>query len=450
MSCPLRLSRGAKVMLLQRRIVKYVRLGVFGSAIGGAMRSRLLSALVVGLGVALLLGGCDKARPALPAAVTSLHVQATATGSAGALVDAVARIADGGTITLAAGTYNLDQLLRIDKSVQLIGAGMSKTIIVSTVKNKGVLFTGAHHFSASGITFSHEGAKPGDAVWVDAGTVQFNSCRFTGAASNNPKVTDEALWLRGTTTGVVENCTADQSDAGIGISGTATPIIQGCVCTSDSSTGLSVYGKGHPTLRFDRCSDNGQFGVTAQDRTRVVIQSCQCSAENDGIVVVGQATGSVSYCTCKGNSTAGISIRGRTRFAVDRNTCNSSADGDGIDVVGTAKVAVTNNVCQNDKGVGIGFWGAARGTASDNACNLDGRGDSGGLCVGGHAVITLNGNTCNDNANYGILFRDSGRGTARNNLCSGNNYGIIINSSASATLVGNSLDSNKTQAVGRW
>ena len=421
------------------------------------MRSRLVLACVVCLGVAIVLGGCGKPKhgPSVSAkpvvvAPTSLHVQASLQGSSASLSSAVAKIADGGTITLAAGTYDLNQLLTVDKSVQLVGAGMGQTLIVSTVKDRGVLFTGAHQFSASGITFSHEGAKPGDAVWVDAGTVQFTGCRFTGAASNNPNAADEALWLRGTTTGVVENCTADQSDTGIGVSGTATPVIQGCVCTSDSEAGVYVYGSGHPLLRHDRCSSNDQYGIAAADHAHVMIQSCQCGAENSGIAATGQATGSISYCSCKGNTTAGINILGHARLVVDSNTCSASDDGDGIDVNGTARVTVTNNECQNDKGVGIGFWGAVRGTASDNTCDLDGRGDSGGLCVGGHAVITVSGNTCDDNANYGILFRDNSRGVARNNECSGDNYGIIINSPASATLVGNSLDSNKTQAVGRW
>lgn len=411
----------------------------------------------MGLGVAVMLGGCGNAKSsgsasAKPstAAPTSLHVQAGLSNSAAGLMNALDKIADGGTITLAAGTYDLDQLLTIDKSVQLVGAGMSKTLVVSTVKGKGVLFTGDHHFSASGITFSHQGAAPGDVVWVDAGTVDFENCRFTGAMSGGPNVADEALWLRGSTTGVVENCTADQSDVGIGISGAATPVVQGCDCTSDSEAGVNVYGAGRPLLRFDRCSGNDQLGIAVQDRAHVMIQSCKCNAEKYGIAALGTTTGSISYCICKGNTAAGIAITGSAHVVVDSNTCSSSDDGDGIDVNGTTKVTLTDNECENDKGVGIEFWGAARGTASGNTCKLDGRGTSGGLCVAGNAVITVSGNTCDDNAHYGILFRDNSRGVARNNECSGNDYGIVINTPAKATLVGNSLDGNNTQAVGRW
>ena len=375
---------------------------------GGVVHSRLVSALIVSLGVAVVLAGCSTNNPTsasgsakpVAAAPTSLHVQAGATDSATGLTDALAKIADGGTITLAAGTYDLNQLLTIDKSVQLVGAGMGQTLIVSTVKDKGVLFTGEHHFTASAITFSHQGATPGGAVWVDAGTVQFNDCRFTGATSNSLHNFYEALWLRGSTTGEVENCTADQSDAGIGISGTATPVIQGCLCASDSEEGVVVYGEGHPLLRFDDCSNNDQFGIAATDHAHVMIQSCKCSAEADGVVMVGQATGSISYCTCNGNSTEGIAILGAARFAVTSNTCSANG-ADGIGVVGTA-------------------------------------------------YVTVSGNTCDDNANYGILFKDNARGAARDNECSGNDYGIVINSPASATLVGNTLDSNKTEAVGRW
>ena len=211
------------------------------------MHLRPVSALVISLGVVAVLAGCSKgapAAPATPAAPTSLHVQAGLSNSATGLTDAVAKIADGGTITLAAGTYDLDQLLTINKSLQLVGAGKGQTLIVSTVKDKGVLFTGTHQFLASGITFSHEGANPGGAVWVNSGTVHFSDCRFTGAASNRRNYSYEALWLRGTTAGVVEDCTADQSDMGIGISGTATPVIQGCICTSDSVCWLGRLRQG--------------------------------------------------------------------------------------------------------------------------------------------------------------------------------------------------------------
>ena len=412
------------------------------------MRSRLTSAFVITLGVSLVFTACG-GKKSVSAAPTALHVQASATGDATDLRDAVARIADGGTITLGPGTYDLDKLLTINKSVQLVGAGVRQTRIVSTVKGKGVLFTGSHHFSVSGITFSHEGTAPGGAVWVNAGSVHFSNCRFTGAASNRRNYYYEALWLRGTASGVVENCTADESDVGIGVAGKATPVIQGCVCTSNSYAGMAIYGNGRPSLRHDRCSGNDQFGIVASAHAHLMIQSCQCNSGTTGIQIGGKVAGSISFCTCNGNSTHGVLILGSARVAVDKSTCNS--DGDfGIAVAGTAKATVTNNQCLHDKGAGIGFGGTARGTASGNTCNRDGSGASGGLCVTEHANVTVTGNQCDDNASYGILFRDHARGVARDNECSGNDYGIIINSPATAKLVGNTLDWNKTQAIGRW
>jgi len=257
------------------------------------MRSRLTSAFVITLGASLVLAGCGGKKP-VPAVPTSLHVQASASGSASDLRDAVARIADGGTITLAPGTYDLDKLLTIDKSVQLVGAGVRQTRIVSTVKDKGVLFTDSHHFSVSGITFSHEGAAPGGAVWVNAGSVHFSNCRFTGAGSSRPNSFNPGLWLRGTASGVVENCSADESDVGISISGKATPVIQDCVCTSNSYAGVFVFGESHPSLRHNRFSGNDQFGIATSTHAHVMIQSCQCNSEKDGIVIGAKVTGRAS------------------------------------------------------------------------------------------------------------------------------------------------------------
>ena len=68
----------------------------------------------------------DSTRPA------SIHLEADGSGESYTLETAVFAIAEGGEITLGAGTYQLSSPLEITRSISLIGAGKDQTVIVAT------------------------------------------------------------------------------------------------------------------------------------------------------------------------------------------------------------------------------------------------------------------------------------------------------------------------------
>ncbi len=351
--------------------------------------------------VVLACAGCGHQRkaaaPPLSAPPATIRIDAPTANDFQALSNALAKVADGGTVVLGPGTYELDQLVTITRSVHLVGAGQSTTRIACTVKGKGILVEGASSFAASGITFAHEGAVPGGAVSVTSGEVDIRACRFTGASSNRGGYPSVALWLHENVIGVVENCVADDSDIGIGVSGTASPVIDQCACTSNSQLGIDVYGSARPALRHDRCLHNGGAGIELENSAHPTVESCVCSSARLGILATDKSAGVVKDCTCDVNTISGVQLAGHAHFLVSNTNC--------------------------------------------------GRNHGAGILVSNWAVATLSGNTCLGNTYVGIAFADHARGTARANDCRGNAYGIAIKSPATAKLVGNLLSSNSMQPV---
>ena len=104
----------------------------------------------------------------------------------------------GTTYVLAAGTYNVDSPLNIDKSVTIVGAGADKTILQSDVtREPEKLITvagGAVDFSLSGVyvkgleTNTHNNASAltiGSDTTPSTGTISITNCKFTDFTKNS-------------------------------------------------------------------------------------------------------------------------------------------------------------------------------------------------------------------------------------------------------------------------
>ena len=108
------------------------------------------------------------------------------------------KLRDGTTVELAAGTYNVDSPLNIDKSVTIVGAGADKTILQSDVtREPEKLITvagGAVDFSLSGVyvkgleTNTHNNASAltiGSDTTPSTGTISITNCKFTDFTKNS-------------------------------------------------------------------------------------------------------------------------------------------------------------------------------------------------------------------------------------------------------------------------
>lgn len=98
-----------------------------------------------------------------------IHLQADGGGDYATLEEAIKGAAEGATIYLAPGVYNLEKGLVIAKSLHLIGQGIEETEIVSGAEKYVLHISVKGTFSAEGITYRHEGIEAASVVIVERG-----------------------------------------------------------------------------------------------------------------------------------------------------------------------------------------------------------------------------------------------------------------------------------------
>jgi len=179
-------------------------------------------------------------------------------------------------VLLQEGRYDLTAPLEITAPLQLEGMGVDKTFV--TCGKEYVLRSSAETFIARGITFLHEGKKPGDVVVVDSGSISIEGCRFSGAILDTEKKLGSGLAIHGTTKGVVKECHFDGN--------------QGC--------GVRLCGEADVVLEHNILEANGA-GIVYEGNARGEARENICRNNQIGIVVAGSAAPTLRRNTCEGN-----------------------------------------------------------------------------------------------------------------------------------------------------
>ena len=410
---------------------------------------RILAVFLVAACVAVPLSGCGHSQDAQDegAAGPPRTIQIDAPGGADhqVLSDALAEVAEGGTVELAAGTYDLGaERLLIDRPVRLVGTGAQTTKIVGAAREAVVRVTGSGTFAAEGITFARQKGTRGCVVSVDVAEVRLTGCRFAGG-SHTRDWSYAALWIKGETGGAVRRCVASDGDTGIDVSGSATVAVEGNVCSGNRSCGIASYESARPLIRDNTCSKNGSIGIYAYDLAQPTIEANECSGCRYGIAVQGEAQATVASNLCRGNKLSGVAVYATARCTVSDNVCAGNLDG--IALSGEVEASVSRNTCTGNRDTGIYIGDRATAVITANLCDRNGRRHTGGICVTGHGRATVTDNSCLKNASYGILFRDSAAGSATGNRCKGGRYGIVVNDRARPRLSGNECTGNRVKGV---
>jgi parallel beta-helix repeat protein len=355
--------------------------------------------------------------PTLPVAVT-VGVAADGGGDYPTLAAAVDAVAAGSTIVLGAGTYRLAEVLEINKSLRLEGAGMDQTFVVGEGGEYVVRFEGPWSFAVEDITFRYEGTSWGSVVVVDDGDLEFKRCRFSGGVwSEEERRGGSGLVLLGDTVGSIEGCRMEENQLhGIVIHDQGAPTIEGNICSKNGQSGIVYFDEASGLARQNECTGNGLHGIAVEGQATPTLEGNVCSEnEQAGIVYSDDAGGLARQNECTGNGLHGIAVKGQATPTLEGNVCSENGE------------------------IGIRYAGDAGGLARQNECTGNGLD---GISVIEQAQPTLEENVCRDNVQCGISYFHNGGGVARRNECSASKYGIFIDVEAHPELVDNYCHDN--------
>ena len=363
-------------------------------------------------------GDAQPAESALPTPTlvpTFIHLEADGSGDYASLDEAVRAAPMGSVITLGPGTFYLSHRLNVLKSLQLTGAGMDQTEVVSTADGYVIRFSGTGPFVVEDVTFRHAGENIADVVVVRGGTFSAVRCRFAGAFVGDGIQDRAGLWVYGETAGEIRDCVASgNGNVGIYVSGVAQPELVGNECSNNDDVGIVYWGAVGGTARQNTCSGS-LVGITVAKDARPTLEENVC-VDNQlvGIVYAQDGGGTASGNECARNDI-------------------------GILVMGKAGPTLEGNTCVDNTTAGIGYSGEAAGMASNNQCL---RNES-GIWVSGQARPALAHNVCSENTYAGISYGQTAGGTATGNVCVGNGrYGILLEVTSNPSLASNDCRDN--------
>jgi parallel beta-helix repeat protein len=393
--------------------------------------------------------------------VAAIYLKADGSGDYPTLEKAVQHIAEGGTITLGAGTYRLSQPLEINKPISLIGAGMDQTIVVTTTEYYVISFNGEGSFVLQGLTAQLVGGGKANVVQIKNGDINFSDCRFTGDGNNGP-----GLLVLANAKGTVKNCESINNGMhGFSIQDQAHVILENNKCTNNEEGGIGFFNNAQGTARQNECtgnkhgiyvadqaradleenitSDNQEIGIFYSDNTSGTARLNECSRNgNSGIWVTDQAKVTLEENTCSINGGDGIVFSGNTKGVARKNVCSKNVKA-GISANEQAEPILVDNTCMNNK-VGISFHDFAKGTARGNQCS----GNEYGISIYGQSQPLLEGNITTENSSAGIYYLDKAGGIARQNDCSRNDMGIAVLDQSQPELEQNTCNDNKVSGIG--
>jgi hypothetical protein len=295
-------------------------------------------------------------------------------GDYATLADAIRNAPPGTRIVLEAGLYILEEAITVDRPLTLEGAGRDQTIITSSVAEHVLKFKGSGPFSATEITFRHQGEQPADVVVVLGGEIGFRWCTFAGAVfSEAAGYGGNGLVLGGSTVGNIEDCrAAGNQQAGILLLDQARSSIMYSFMEHNGSCGIGYYGQATGYAGNNKITQNTLYGICVNDAAMPVLEVNTCRHnEQGGIAYFGQTGGEARGNDCSLNGHSGISILGQARPLLESNDCFANGQAD-IAYYENAGGTAGANRCSTDSPHGLYVGDSAKPTLANNQCPLSG------------------------------------------------------------------------------
>ena len=312
------------------------------------------------------------------------------------LKQAIAEAEPHDIILIPEGEYILEEPLRIDKPLLLLGSGMERTVLVNNTGDAGVY------------------------VDLPASQEVTNVVQFYGITIRSNRE-DSACGMRVLNgAAYADYCRFEKSgEFGVEVKNHAKFVAKGCEFTKHSKDGVIVRDQSSAEIEDSQSASNGRHGVCATNSSKLFARNNTCDGNRDsGISLFGSAQGEVEGNICRNNRLYGVAASGKTRLVARNNTSEGNIRS-GFFLYGSAQGEVSGNICRNN---------GLHGIAAEQQSRLVAR-----------------NNTCEGNGNCGVLLDDRASGRVENNTCSHNEFGIYKERTARAYVGYNECYSNSVE-----
>ncbi|MEA3510060.1 MAG: right-handed parallel beta-helix repeat-containing protein [Actinomycetota bacterium] len=316
----------------------------------------------------------------------------------------------GSVIALGAGTYELDELVIIERPISLVGAGAETTVIRSSVGGAVIYYSADGDLEIAALTIEHIGAEPGSVIVAAGGSLSLREVRLSGGA------VDPATGIDGH--GLALASTGDSAADAARI-----VTLTGSKFDGNDRIGVAVFGSVEVAITASEMHDNGFCGACFMDDGKGIVSGNTVIRNQIGIGAGGSSTPSIRDNEITGNEFIGLLIEDDAAPIIEKNNILDNVES-GIEITGSSIVRVKDNE----------IAGHVRGVSLS--------GETGGK---------IYGNVLSDN-DVGILLAGSVTPIILNNRIEGTGGAAVsVGGEASGRFVANTLRGHDVgiQVVGR-
>jgi parallel beta-helix repeat protein len=371
-------------------------------------------------------------------------------------------LAEGQTLELPAGTFELPAPLLLRRSLHL--RGQSTTLRLSQGREAVVRAQGSGPFRLSGLHLVYAGEGPARGVWVESGELCLEDCKVSGARWVDDRGLGCGIHYSHEARGSVLFCELFQNDVGLLVDHQSQVKVESnrCYdnrlqgmrlqgfsrcrasqneCRANGEAGIWVLGNAWAELEGNRCHGNSTHGIllSGQSQSRAVGNEVSQNLHH-GLSVEDQAWASLEQQVCEDNGLCGLDLGGDSKVQAATNYCTQNA-WHGIQVRDQAWPLLGQNRCRHNQHSGLAYYGQSGGSAREHWLEEN---EQYAVQVCDQALPTLWANRCTRNGLSGLAYFGQAGGSALKNQCSHNPYhGIQVSDQAQPVLEQNSCQSNQ-------
>ncbi len=329
------------------------------------------------------------------------------------ITEAIAAANPGDRILIRPGLYQ--EVLIIDKPLEIIGDGAPSEIVIQATGNHTVLFKTTMG-RISNLSLRQMGGGKCFCVDIAQGRLELEGCDITSQSLSCVGIHD------GADPRLRRNRIHDGKESGVFVYTNGQGTLEDNDIFGNEFTGIAIRESGNPTLRRNRIHDGKGGGVA-------IYENGQGTLEDNDIF---------------GNAFSGVEIRENGNPTLRRNRIHDGKGG-GIYIYENGQGTLEDNDIFGNANAGVIIRGGGNPTVRDNRIH-DGKAN--GVFVYENGQGTLEDNDIFGNAFSGVEIRENGNPTLRRNrIHDGKGSGIYIHENGQGTLEDNDIFGNVDSGI---
>jgi hypothetical protein len=265
----------------------------------------------------------------------------------------LAESAAGSTLTLASGTFKLDQTLVLLRGVTLKGAGAGRSVVTSTAGENALLVLTDGQVTLEDLSLRRDGKAPGSVLTGGpAASIVLTRVEIAGGRAGKPGEGGAGVLMsataaeakdRGTTLEVTDSSFVRNQAAGIALTGTHRASIVDSTFRGNGECGVCFLDGTGGAVR-NSIFENNATGIAATSTAAPLVRRNRFNGGQVAVQVGGRATPELDGNRISGAARAAVIFAGKSAGRVNGTTCVRVKFG--IVVAKTAAPLLGHNSCR--------------------------------------------------------------------------------------------------------